>query len=177
MKANEILTKAAQHLAERAKTYDRPEGERSMGKTVQMFNALTDGEITEEQGWLFMAILKMVRSQQGDYKADNYEDGAAYFALAGERTTGGMTEAQAEPPKQLKVPTELQFEARCIRSQTRRQQLIAAGIPAHEFYGINDPRLDEPADETASTSLRAAFNWSDTPQGAEHWENWYKLLN
>lgn len=86
MKAEEILTKAAGHLADRAKTYDKPEGERSMEKTVQMFNTLAGTQLTTEQGWLFMVILKMVRSQQGDYKTDNYEDGAAYFALAGERT-------------------------------------------------------------------------------------------
>jgi hypothetical protein len=86
MKAEDILTKAAGHLADRAKTYDKPEGERSMEKTVQMFNTLAGTQLTTEQGWLFMVILKMVRSQQGEYKADNYEDGAAYFALAGERT-------------------------------------------------------------------------------------------
>jgi hypothetical protein len=31
-----------------------------------------------------MALLKAVRTQQGDYKADSFIDGAAYFALAGE---------------------------------------------------------------------------------------------
>jgi hypothetical protein len=86
MKAEDILTKAAGHLADRAKTYDKPEGERSMRKTIDMFNVLTGGELTEEEGWLFMVILKMVRSQQGEHKYDNYEDGAAYFALAGEST-------------------------------------------------------------------------------------------
>jgi hypothetical protein len=86
MKAEEILAKAAGHLADRAKTYDKPEGERSMRKTVDMFNVLTGGELTEEEGWMFMVLLKMVRSQQGEHKDDNYEDGAAYFALAGEST-------------------------------------------------------------------------------------------
>jgi hypothetical protein len=71
-------------MEERAATYDQPQGERSMGKTVAMFNTLTEGKLTEEQGWLFMACLKMVRAQQGGYRADSYEDGAAYFALAGE---------------------------------------------------------------------------------------------
>jgi hypothetical protein len=84
MKATDLLNKAAGHIGDRAVTYDKPEGERSMEKAVRMFNALTDGAITTEQGWLFMAILKMVRSQQGAFKVDNYEDGAAYFALAGE---------------------------------------------------------------------------------------------
>jgi hypothetical protein len=82
--ATQILTTAAQHMQERAATYDQPQGERSIHKTVAMFNALTGNTLTDEQGWLFMACLKMVRAQQGGYRADSYEDGAAYFALAGE---------------------------------------------------------------------------------------------
>lgn len=71
-------------MKDRAATYDKPEGERSMGATVEAFRAVTGIRVTQEQGWLFMALLKAVRSQQGDYRADSYEDGAAYFALAGE---------------------------------------------------------------------------------------------
>lgn len=82
--ANEILTTAAGHLQDRAATYDRPEGERSMGATVAAFTAVTGVSMTEEQGWLFMVLLKAVRTQQGGHRGDNYEDGAAYFALAGE---------------------------------------------------------------------------------------------
>ena len=82
--APQILKTAIGHMEERAATYDQPQGERSMGKTVAMFNTLTEGKLTEEQGWLFMACLKMVRAQAGRYRADSYEDGAAYFALAGE---------------------------------------------------------------------------------------------
>ena len=83
--ASGILNTAAQHMEERAATYDQPQGgERSIHKTVAMFNTLTGAGLTDEQGWLFMACLKMVRAQQGRYRADSYEDGAAYFALAGE---------------------------------------------------------------------------------------------
>ncbi len=84
--AHEFLSAAAAHMQDRADTYDKPEGERSMAATVDAFNAVTgDGRIdTEERGWLFMALLKAVRSQQGGYRQDNYEDGAAYFALSGE---------------------------------------------------------------------------------------------
>ena len=86
MKADEILTAAAGHLKDRAATYDKPEGERSVAATVRAFNAVTgDGLMnTEERGWLFLQMLKAVRSQQGAYRADSYEDGAAYAALAGE---------------------------------------------------------------------------------------------
>ncbi len=82
--AAELLKKGIQHMDDRAASYDKPEGERSMGKTVAAFNIITGHEITEEQGWLMMGLLKMVRSQQGEFKRDNYEDGAAYFALQGE---------------------------------------------------------------------------------------------
>jgi len=82
MKATEILNAAEKHLADRGTTYDKPKGERSMGKTIAMFNLLTENSLTVEQGYLFMVVLKLVRSQQGLFKADNYEDGAAYFALA-----------------------------------------------------------------------------------------------
>lgn len=82
--AKEILQKAASHMENRAATYDKPDGERSMGKTVAAFNAITGHALTEEQGWLLMGLLKMARSQQGAFKIDNYEDESAYAALRGE---------------------------------------------------------------------------------------------
>ncbi len=82
--ALEILTAAAGHMRDRAQTYDKPHGERSMARTVDAFNAATGLSITEEQGWLMLVLLKAVRSQQGGYRADNYEDMAAYAALLGE---------------------------------------------------------------------------------------------
>lgn len=84
MKAPQFLQAGLDAMQQRAATYDKPEGERSMGATVEAFRAITGHAITEEQGWLFMAILKAVRSQQGNYSADSYIDGAAYFGLAGE---------------------------------------------------------------------------------------------
>jgi len=82
--AASFLRAGLRHMEDRAATYDRPDGERSMGAAVSAFEAVSGVRLTEEQGWLFMAILKAVRTQQGGFRADNYEDGAAYFALAGE---------------------------------------------------------------------------------------------
>ena len=82
--AQDFLAAAQGHLGDRASTYDKPAGERSMGRTVEAFNTITGNKLTEEQGYLFMVLLKAVRSQQGKYKSDSYEDGAAYFALMGE---------------------------------------------------------------------------------------------
>lgn len=82
--APDFLQAALSHMKERAITYDKPQGERSMKATVEAFKAITGIELTEEQGWILMSVLKLVRSQQGEYKSDSYEDGAAYFALMGE---------------------------------------------------------------------------------------------
>lgn len=82
--AADFLNAALGHMVDRAATYDRPQGERSMGNCVQAFNQLTGHALTEEQGWLFMAVLKITRTQQGKFRADNYEDLAAYAGLAGE---------------------------------------------------------------------------------------------
>lgn len=90
-KAVQILNEAVQIMAERGKSYDKSGGqaERSMPKIVAMFNALTGHELTPAQGWKFMACLKLARSEQGEHREDNYLDGAAYFALAGEEAGEG----------------------------------------------------------------------------------------
>lgn len=80
----DILNQAIEAQRDRASTYDSPAGERSMGKTVAMFNILHGFDLTEEQGWQFMELLKMVRSSQGDFKLDNYVDGSSYASLAGD---------------------------------------------------------------------------------------------
>lgn len=82
--APDFLDAALKHMRDRAVTYDAPSGERSMAKTVAAFNALTGNTLSETEGWLFMVALKMARSTQGAYKADNFEDMAAYCGLAGE---------------------------------------------------------------------------------------------
>lgn len=84
LEAPDFLNQGVAEMGDRASTYDAPEGERSMKKTVEMFNALTGSDITEQQGWKFMVCLKLVRSEQGAFRSDNFVDGAAYFGLAGE---------------------------------------------------------------------------------------------
>lgn len=84
MNAHDIIAQAGVEMTDRAATYDSPGGERSMADTEAAFSFMTGVTMTEEQGWLFMACLKGVRSQQGALRADSYVDGAAYFALAGE---------------------------------------------------------------------------------------------
>ena len=109
--AHSILETAQVHMRDRASTYDKPHGrERSIDRTVEMFAALTGREMTREQGWMFMACLKMVRAQSGSLRMDSYEDGAAYMALAGESAMeergvplGTMDEGPVETTLDVKV--------------------------------------------------------------------------
>ncbi len=85
MNAPELLQKAADIMTERGKQYDKPEGERSMGKCVQAFNTITGQNLTEAEGWLLLQILKDVRQwQRPGYHQDSAEDCIAYAALKAE---------------------------------------------------------------------------------------------
>ena len=80
-----LLQVAADHMRARAATYDKPDGERSMGKTVSAFNAVTGRDLSEAEGWLLLQLLKDVRLfQRPGYHADSAEDCIAYSALKAE---------------------------------------------------------------------------------------------
>lgn len=88
--APELLGRAAAHMHDRASTYDKPEGERSMGKAVSAFNAITGRDLTESEGWMLMQQLKLVRLfARSDYHADSAEDNIAYAALMAEAKGAG----------------------------------------------------------------------------------------
>ena len=147
--AANILTAALGHMRDRAATYDKPEGERSMGATVDAFQAVTGVSMTEEQGWLFMALLKAVRSQQGAYRADSYEDGAAYFALAGESAVrdrnGGWTDKaikaaalNAHPATFDHIdPADVDIASE-IEDDSERMQAIGQNGNDGEHYGAQE---------------------------------------
>lgn len=87
--ATDILNAAAQHMANRANTYDSPEGERSMGATVAAFNIITgrkeDRALSESEGWLFMQTLKDVRERTRENPhQDSLEDSVSYASLKAE---------------------------------------------------------------------------------------------
>lgn len=91
MKSTEFLQAAIDTQAERGKQYDSPEGERSMGRTVQAFNAITGRDLTEAEGWLLLQTLKDVRQWQNPdkYHHDSALDGVAYASLKAEALSAG----------------------------------------------------------------------------------------
>lgn len=83
--APNLLKRASDLMIERAVQYDSPEGERSMEKIVNSFNALTGKDLTEAQGWMFMVLLKLVRDNTRVVgHKDSCDDLIAYAALYGE---------------------------------------------------------------------------------------------
>lgn len=79
-----ILQQGVTEMSARAAERDQPNGERTMVRCVAAFNVMFGHRLTEEQGWQFMELLKMARASGGGFKLDDYVDGAAYAALAGE---------------------------------------------------------------------------------------------
>lgn len=86
-----FLQAAIDVQAERGKQYDAPGGERSMGRTVQAFNAITGRDLTEAEGWLLLQLLKDVRQWQNPDKfhEDSALDGVAYSSLKAEALAAG----------------------------------------------------------------------------------------
>lgn len=86
MNAQDLLDKAAGHMAGRAATYDKPEGERSMGRAVAALNIILGRQaLSESEGWLLLQLLKDVRDRQRDHPhQDSLEDCIAYAALKAE---------------------------------------------------------------------------------------------
>lgn len=83
--APEFLHRAATIMEERGKQYDKPGGERSMGKTVAAFNEITGRDLSEAEGWLLLETLKNVRLwQKPGFHQDSADDGVAYSALKAE---------------------------------------------------------------------------------------------
>lgn len=97
-----ILEEAKAQLRDRAASRDTGGGaERSMARTVAIFNAAEGTNLTEHQGWVFMECLKMARrksaSLNGRVNRDDYVDHAAYTALAFECAASSDVVGQARP--------------------------------------------------------------------------------
>lgn len=82
------LREAADTLDERGKQYDASGSERSMAKTVAIFNILTKNSLTVAEGWQFMKVLKDVRlwSNTDVAHVDSIVDNLGYTALLAEET-------------------------------------------------------------------------------------------
>lgn len=81
VKAHEHLDAVRTIIAARGEERDLPDGERSMARAVNIFNACTGVKLSEADGWLFMQCLKLSRQRAGKFKLDDYHDLIGYAAL------------------------------------------------------------------------------------------------
>lgn len=84
--AKYFLDKANKILDDRAKERDI-EKERSMSHIVSVYNALTKQNMSVEDGWKFLIVLKLVRIQIKPHE-DGYLDALGYMALLAEESFG-----------------------------------------------------------------------------------------
>lgn len=133
MRSTEFLQAAIDVQAERGKQYDSPEGERSMGRTVQAFNAITGRDLTEADGWLFMQVLKDVRQWQNPeaYHHDSALDGVAYASLKAEALCNGPRPMPEGVQEVLTFP----FSTDVAPFPCAAEPLIPEG-----WTGIHEPR-------------------------------------
>ena len=81
--AADILNVVAETIGDRSAERDT-EAERSMKSCIDAFNAMYGHQLSETQGWMFMAMLKMSRAKSGKFRADDWVDLVGYTALASE---------------------------------------------------------------------------------------------
>ena len=83
--AVDYLTDAKLTMEARGKEYDSPQGERSFDKIANAYNAIKGYQAMKGSDVaLLLAILKMVRDQNGKPHADSLQDFVAYSALYAE---------------------------------------------------------------------------------------------
>ncbi len=85
--ASAILREVADLIESRAADRD-VEQERSMVVAVELFSLISGIRVSEYNGWLFMACLKLSRNRVGTgiFNRDHLLDAIAYLALALETT-------------------------------------------------------------------------------------------
>jgi hypothetical protein len=83
-----FLDEAKRIQDERGAIYDSTGStkERSMGKTVTAFNAITGKDLTEAEGWLLLQLLKDARQWANPtvFHLDSATDGVSYSSLKAE---------------------------------------------------------------------------------------------
>jgi len=127
-KAQDILQAGIDAITDRSAARDDDTG-KSMVRTVDIFDKLTGNDLSARDGWLFMACVKIARSQQGAFHIDDYTDAAAYIALAGEAGYGEVRPTRNGPSVGKDLPKSKGYVPR---------------LDAYEVIGVPEPLVDLP---------------------------------
>lgn len=120
--AHEVLQEAVATMQKRAKQRDTKQ-ERSMAKTVAIFNAWTGSQMSEADGWRFMLCLKQAREIQGAFHRDDYVDLSAYAGLLAEHLA--EEDAKTMPaaktgPNEIPQPSVVLLHSDWLRPNTEQ---------------------------------------------------------
>ena len=80
MNARDFLNEARATIQDRGMDYGHPTD--NMARTAALWSSYLEMPVTDYQVAMCMALVKIARSME-TAKADNYIDGAAYFAISG----------------------------------------------------------------------------------------------
>ena len=130
MKSNEFLQAAIDVQKERGAQYDKPSGERSMGATVAAFNCITGSNLKEQDGWMLLGLLKLVRQSQNPekYHHDSALDFVAYASLYAEAAS-----EQCKPVEEVrKTGGKIPDDATYIVGESASEQCYPRDIPSWE---------------------------------------------
>jgi hypothetical protein len=84
MNAGDFLNEAKAIIQDRGQDYGHPQD--NMSRTAALWSSFLEMPITDYQVASCMALVKLARSMETG-KVDNYIDGAAYLAIAGQLHT------------------------------------------------------------------------------------------
>jgi hypothetical protein len=84
MNARDYLNQARATIQDRGLDYGHPSD--NMQRTAALWSSYLEMPITDYQVAMCMALVKIARSMESS-KPDNYIDGCAYFAIAGQLHT------------------------------------------------------------------------------------------
>lgn len=165
--AQDVLRNAADTIDARATERGEVQ-ERSMARTVAMFNAHWDTNLTEQQGWSFMQHLKAARNRSG-HKDDDLLDKTAYAALEAEC----VLQKYNGPVKPLQSPIVDSLIAKPKELSNFLDIKFYIYIDKWQLVKVKDCYL-EPADQLI-------VNMSIVPMGTEKAEyytsNWTSVEN
>jgi hypothetical protein len=122
IRATDVLLEAAEMIHARASQRDHATGERSIPRAVAMYNVLTGQSVSERDGWILQALLKLSRAQGGRHHLDDYVDAAAYIALAAET-------AEAQQPPTLQRTIDEIVKRPIVPKDDRRGLDVAGSYP------------------------------------------------
>ena len=153
MKSNEFLQAAIDVQKERGTQYDKPSGERSMGATVAAFNCITGNNLKEQDGWMLLGLLKIVRQSQNpeNYHHDSALDFVAYASLYAEAASEQCKPVEDSRKTGVVIKSDVTYivgesaSEQCVPNNSIPSwaRWIATDEDGEKFCYENMPEIDE----------------------------------